>query len=239
MFSVPRDQASGERRSTSMGPTVAATRPSTCCARATWRIGAAEVLRVTEVDGRDGSDGLGHNLFRIDDDAQRQAHEDGELGARVEAADVFSGIGFGIAFGLRLGQHGRILGAFIHFAEDEVAGAVENAFHALDAIAGETLLEAGDHRNAAGNSSAILQVSALGRGQPLEIDAVIGNELLVGGDNALAGFKSAAHPAAGWIEAAGQFHDDVDIGGEHSVGVFAPDNALPAPRTRACGPRRG
>ena len=134
-----------------------------------------------------------------------------------------------------LGEHGRILGAFIHFAEDEVAGAVENAFHALDAIAGETLFEPGDYRNAAGNSSAIFDMSAFGRREALEIDAVIGNELLVGGNNALASFKSAAHPAAGRIEATGEFNDDVDVRGEHGVGVFAPDNALGHPGNTLAG----
>jgi len=51
---------------------------------------------------------------------------------------------------------------------------------------------------------------------------VIGNEFFVGGDNAFAGFKGAADPDAGRIEAAGEFDDDIDIGGEHGIGVLAP-----------------
>ena len=66
--------------------------------------GAAEVAGVAEIDRRDGGDGARHDLFGIDLDAHREAHEDGELGAGVEAADVFSGVGFGIAFGLSVGQ---------------------------------------------------------------------------------------------------------------------------------------
>ena len=68
-------------------------------------------------------------------------------------------------------------------------------------------------------------MAALGRGQPLQVDAVKGNELLVGGDHAFAGFESAAHPGSGGIESAGEFDNHIDIGGEHRIGVFAPDHA--------------
>ena len=169
--------------------------------------------------------GAGNNLLGIDLHAKGETHEDGELGARVESAHVFSGVGFGVAFGLRFGQHGRVLRAFFHFAEDEVAGAVENAFDALDAIAGHALLEAGNNGNAAGDGGAVFEMAALGSGQPLQIDAVIGNEFLVGGDDAFAGFERAAHPGSGGIETAGELDNHVDIGGEHGIGVFAPDDA--------------
>ena len=91
------------------------------------------------------------------------------------------------------------------------------------------LFEAGNHGNSAGHGGAVFQVAALGRGQPLQFDAVIGDELLVGGDDALAGFERAAHPGAGGIEAAGQFHNHVHIGGKHGIGVFAPHHACGHP----------
>ena len=68
-------------------------------------------------------------------------------------------------------------------------------------------------------------MATFGRGQTLEIDAVKGDKFFVGGDDAFAGFKSAAHPASGWIETAGKLDDDIDIGGEDCVDVFAPDHA--------------
>ena len=141
--------------------------------------------------------GLGNNLFRIDLDAQRQPHQDRELGARIESAHILSRIGLRIALGLRFGQHRRILRAFFHLAQDEVAGAIQNAFNALDAVAGEPLLQARNHRNSAGNSRAILQMAALGRGQPLQFHTVKGNQFLVRRDHALARFQCSAHPAAG------------------------------------------
>ena len=191
--------------------------------------GAAEIARITEVDGGDGGDGPGNDLLGIDLHAQRKAHEDGELGAGVESAHVFSGVGLGVAFGLRFGQHGRVFRAGLHFAQDEIAGAVENAFDALDAIAGHALLKAGNDGDSAGHGRAVLEMAALGRGQPLQVDAVKGNEFFVGGDNAFAGFKSAAHPGSRGIESAGQLDDHIDIGGENRIGVFAPDHACRRP----------
>ena len=186
-----------------MGPTVAAMPPFDLLGARDLADGAAEVARIAEVDGRDGGDGAGNDFFGIDLHAQGEAHEDGELGARVESADIFSGVGLGVAFGLGLGQHRGVLRAFFHFAEDEVAGAVENAFDALDVVAGHALLEAGNDGDSAGHGGAVFQMAAFGRGQALQFDAVISDEFFVGGDDALAGFKRAANPDASGIEAAG------------------------------------
>ena len=191
--------------------------------------GAAEVAGIAEVDGRDGGDGPGNDFLGIDLDAEDEAHEDGKLGARVESAHVFSGIGFGIAPGLSLGQHLCKLGALLHLAEDEIAGAVENALDALDAVAGHALFEAGNDGDSAGDCGAVLEMAAFGRGQPLQFDAVIGDELFVGGDHAFARFERAAHPGAGGIEATGKLHNHVDIGSKHGIGVFAPNDACGSP----------
>ena len=98
-----------------MGPTVAARRPSTCSRAGNLADGAAEIAGIAEVDGVTVGDGPRNNLLGIDLHAQREAHEDGELGAGVEAADIFSGVGFGVAFGLGFGQHGRVLRACLPF----------------------------------------------------------------------------------------------------------------------------
>ena len=65
-------------------------------------------------------------------------------------------------------------------------------------------------------------MAALGSGQALELDAVISDKLLVGGDHAFAGFERAPHPCPGRIESANEFHNHVYIGGENGIGVFAP-----------------
>ncbi len=138
----------------------------------------------------------GNNLIGIDLDAEGKAHENGKLGAGVESADVFGGIGFGVALGLGFGQHFVELGALLHLAEDEIAGAVENAFDALDAVAGQTLLETGNHGDSAGDGCAVFEMPAPRSGQPLQLDAVIGNELFVRGDDAFACLKRTANPAS-------------------------------------------
>ena len=70
---------------------------------------------------------------------------------------------------------------------------------------------------------------AFGRGQPLQIDAVIGDEFLVCGDHALARLKRAPYPRARGIEAARQLDDHVGIGGQHGFGILAPDHILRSP----------
>ncbi len=225
MFSVPCDQASGERKRDEHGADSGGEPPFHLLGARHLANGAAEIAGIAEVDGVMVVMGARNDLLGIDLHAQGETHEDGELGARIESAHILSGVGFGIAFGLRLGEHRGVFRAFFHFAEDEVAGTVENAFDALDAIAGHALLEAGNHGNAAGDGSAVFEMAAFGRGQPLQIDAVISDEFFVGGDDAFAGFKGAAHPASGGIEAAGELDDHVYIGGEHGIGVFAPDDA--------------
>ncbi len=187
--------------------------------------GAAQVARIAEVHGGNRGDGQRRNLLRVYLDAQRQAHQDGQLGARVKAAHILGRIGLGKALGLRLSQHRSVLRPLLHLAQNEVAGAVQNAFNALDAIPGQPLLQPRNHRNSAGHGRAVLQVSAPGRGQPLQLDAVNGDQFLVGGDHALARAERLAYPAARRIKPAGQLHHHIHVGGQHSIGVLAPHHA--------------
>ena len=200
--------------------------------------GATEIASVAEVDSGDRCDGPGNDLFGIDLHAQREAHENRELGTGVKAADIFSRVGFCVALCLRLGKNGCVLRAFFHFAENEIAGSVENAFDAFDVVTGEALLEAGNDGNSAGDGGAVFEMAALCRCNAFEIDAVKGNEFLVGGDNAFPGFESAAHPDSGRIQSASEFHD------RHRHRKRAPHPRLRstphrrAPNRHACGLRR-
>ena len=73
-----------------------------------------------------------------------------ELVRRIEAADIESRVGLGIAELLRLCEHvaklRRLLG---HLGQDVIAGAVENAEHLAGAVAGERLAHRLDDRDAA------------------------------------------------------------------------------------------
>jgi len=74
---------------------------------------------------------------------QSDARQNGEFGARVEAVDVFGGIGLGEAELLRLAQSGR-KGDAVGFdlAENVVAGAVKDAANLEQFIASQSLLQA-------------------------------------------------------------------------------------------------
>ena len=76
----------------------------------------------------------------------------------------------------------------------------------------------------AGHGRSVFQVTAPGGGQALELHAVIGDKLLVGGDHAFARFERAPHPCPRGIESADELHNHVYIRGENGVGVFAPDD---------------
>ena len=88
----------------------------------------------------------------IDRAAERQAGQDGQLVGGVDAVDVEAGVGLGVAQLLGLGQHlGELAAALAHRGEDVVAGAVEDAGDAADAVAGQALAQRLDHRDAAGH----------------------------------------------------------------------------------------
>ena len=89
---------------------------------------------------------------RIHRNAQCGAGQDGELGAGVEAVNVFRGVGFGESEFLRFlqGVGKRNSGAF-DSGQDVIAGAVENAAELDEFVSGETFLQAGDDGDASGN----------------------------------------------------------------------------------------
>ena len=219
-----RDQAKGERRRDEHGTDGGGDSVRAELGFGNLADGAVEVVRVDEVDGIDGGDGAAGDRFDIDAGAERDAGEDDQLGAGVVAVDVFAGIGFGVAELLRVVENVGEGCAGFHAAENVVAGAVENGFDAGDAIAGKSLLQAGNDGNASGDGCSIEKVRAFGAGEAIELDAVFGDELFVAGDGGFAGFESAAHPGACGFEAAHQLDDDVDVGVEDFVEVLGPDH---------------
>ena len=127
--------------------------------------GAVEFLRVGEVDGFDGGDGLGGDGVGVELGVHGDAREDAELGAGVEAVDVGGGVGLGVAQLLRVGEDGGVVGAGLHAAEDVVAGAVDDAAEARHLIAAEALQHAGDDGNSAGDGCAVDELDVVLRGE--------------------------------------------------------------------------
>ena len=91
----------------------------------------------------------------------RNATQDAEFRACVEASDVGDGIRLRIAELLRILQHIGVAIPCFHATQDVVTCAVEDAADARDSIAGEPLLHAWDHRHATCNGRAIQQLPAV------------------------------------------------------------------------------
>ncbi len=160
----------------------------------------------------------------------------------VEAADVEGRVGLGVA------QRLRVLQAFgkgdplrFHAREDVVAGAVEDAVDAIDAVADEALAQGLDDRNAAGDGPLDAQREPLGFGGLGQFEAAARQHCLVGGDDRLAGgerrLRRGQRRAA---LAADQLHEDVDVGAARERdGIVVPgearqvDSAVAVSRSRA------
>ena len=98
------------------------------------------------------------------------------------------GVGLGVAELLRLGQHlGELAAALAHHREDVVAGAVEDAGDAGDAVAGQALAQRLDDRDAAGHRRLEGQRHAGALGRRGQLGAVHRQQRLVGGHHRLAG----------------------------------------------------
>ena len=118
-----------------------------------------------------------------------------ELVRGVEAADVEGGVGLGVALGLRLGQHvGEGAMLLLHLRQDVVAGAVQDAVHAPDLVAGQRLAQRLDDRDAAGHRRLEIEGDAVLLGELGKLGAMLGEQRLVGGDDVLAGCRAPPLP---------------------------------------------
>ena len=103
-----------------------------------------------EVGERDRLDAFDADRIGVEPRAERQRRQDRQLVRGVEAADVEGRIGLGVAQPLRLLQaevERQPLG--LHLRQDVVAGAVEDAADARDAVARKRLAQGLDDGNAA------------------------------------------------------------------------------------------
>ena len=146
-------------------------------------------------------------------DAERDAGDDGGLGAGVVALDVGGGIGLGEPERLGLGQRVGVRGARLrHPGEDVVGGAVDDAHHPGDALPHQRLAERPDDRDAARDGGLEEQVDPGALGGLEELGAVLGEQLLVAGDDRLAGLEGGEDEVAGGLDAADELDDEVDVG---------------------------
>ena len=132
----------------------------------------------------------------------------------VETVDIGRRIGFGITEFLRLGEDVREGAALLaHFRQDVIAGAVENAVDAVDAVRREAFAQRLDDRNAAGDRRLEIERHAGRFGGFGKGTAVHREQRLVGRhDMPASGDGSFAQRLGRTILAADQFDDDIRIG---------------------------
>ena len=132
---------------------------------------------------------------------------------RIKAADIEGGIGLGVALGLRLRQHvleGAPFG--LHQRQDIVAGAIENARHARDAVRRQRLAQGLDHRDAARDGRFEFQRHTALFGQYRQPSAVMRQQRLVGRDDRLARLQRRldGQPRGAFL-AANEFDKHIDV----------------------------
>ena len=147
----------------------------------------AELLRVANVLWRDVRDPLGVDARKLQGHAKRDGGENGELVGGIDSLDVEGGIRLRVPEVLRLREHvGKRATLVAHLGQDEIAGAVDDSGDPLDAIAGQTLTDRLDDRNAAGHRRFEGHADAIGVGGGENLVAVQCDERLVGGHHVLA-----------------------------------------------------
>ncbi|MDF9774939.1 hypothetical protein OKW11_001896 [Pseudomonas baetica] len=172
----------------------------------------AQRFGVIHVGRRQLGDAFGISLVELQRDAERDGRQDRQLVSGIDPLNVEGRVGFGVTQSLGFGQHvfeGATL--LTHFRQDEVAGAVDDPGHPVDAVGGQTLADRLDHRNATGhrrfecNDHAFL--ACLGE----NFITVNSNKRLVRGDHMLAILDGLEYQLAGNGVAAHQLYDDVDL----------------------------
>ena len=173
----------------------------------------AERRRLGDVGGEHVADAAGRDVGERRARAERDAGEDRQLVRGIDAVDVEARVGLGKAQRLRLGQHlGEVAALGLHLGQDEIAGAVEDAIDAVDAVGGGAVAQALDHRHAARDRRLELERGARGLGGLGEFEPVMRHHRLVGGDQALAaGQRRARQRQRGAVRPADQLDHDIGV----------------------------
>ena len=138
------------------------------------------------------------DIARHDLGAKGDVGQDGSLGGGVVALDVGRRVALRVAQALRLGQ--RFLVARSgggHAGQDVVGRAVDDAHDTVDPFAGEGLAQRPDERDAAGHRGLEEQVDPGVAGCVPKLAPVVGEQLLVGGDNGLPAAQRPQHQVTG------------------------------------------
>ena len=141
-----------------------------------------------------------------------EAGQDHDLVDGIVTFDVATRIGLGVAASLRLGEHVGVRAAILaHRSQDEVRGPVHDAADLVDLVGREVGRQRRKDGRAAADRRFEPEGAAVVAGDPLEFRAVVRDDVLIRGDNALAGGERRGDQGAGRLIAAHQLHDHVHV----------------------------
>ena len=191
---------------------------------------AAEPPGVGEVDGGDRGDRLDRNVVDPHHAAEADAGEDRQLGRGVVPVDVVGRVRLGVSEALRLRQRVRERQArALHAGQDVVAGAVQDALDPPQAVARHALPEPPEDGNPPRHRGLEQQVAAPPVRLAQQRGAGVGDDLLVGGHDGLAGGQRPFDPAPGGVVSADQLDDDVHRAVDEGLERIGPDHLRPRP----------
>ncbi len=205
--------------------------------------GAAHLLGGGEVGGGDLGHALAVDVVEAHAGVEGDAGEDGGLGGGVEALDVGGRVGLGVPEGGGLVEGLLIPGTRrIHFVEDEVRRAVDDAHHPVDLVAGEGLAQRADQRDGAGDGGLVVEVLVVLLGGRVQGGTVLGEQRLVGGDDGGAVLEGGGDEGPGGLDPADHLDHHVDVTAFDEGGGVGGDqgrvDALPDPVGSADGDTR-
>ena len=171
-----------------------------------------EVLRVSDVIGRDLRDALDGDIVETDARVECDGREDRRLARGVEAVDVRRGVRLRVAFLLRLLEHVVVArAAFAHLREHVVRRSIHDTHDLRDAVRREALLERRDDRDAAADARLEAEVRLVRLRHREELLPVLRDDVLVRRDDVLARRERLEHVLLRGVNAAHDLDDDGDL----------------------------
>ena len=154
----------------------------------------------------------------IDPGAEREPHEDHELVDGVEPLDVGGRVGLRVAARLGLGEDVAVVAPLAgHRRQDEVRGPVDDPADARDPVRGQVQRQGAEHGDAARHRRLEAQRAVGGAGRPLQLGAVVGEEMLVRGDHGAPVGEGGRDQRPRRLVAAHDLDDHVDVGARDEV----------------------
>ena len=160
----------------------------------------------------------GLDVARRDPRAERQPGEDDDLVDGVVAFDVAARVRLRVAAALRLAEDVGVGGAVLaHGGQDEVGRPVDDPADLADLVGGQVLRDRRENRRPAADGGFETEGAPVRARQRFEFGAMVGDDVLVGGDDGLAGREGGGDEGVGGLVAAHQFDDDVVVVGRDDV----------------------